>query len=388
MRRSIGFLILVSVLTGILVSFISCPSSATQFKKEDNFFFPDTAVIDDDLFLFSGNVKLDGIIGGDVISACGSLVQGGLVVGSLNAVCQDLDVLGDVRGSVRGFAQNVNVNGRLSRNLLAFGYSVDVKPGARVERDLTAFCGKLTLHGTVGGDLKGGTDELIISGTVKGNVNVKADKITLMPTARILGDLRYASEKEAKIESGAQIVGETVWTPKESKKEKKSGGKFTGTSLITELVFLLALMITGIVLSILCRKNAYQAKQAVGDSFLKSMGLGFVFVIFIPIAILILMVTILGIPIAIISLFAYLVFIYVAKIPVATWLGERILKALGTKKEPSMVWSMILGLAVLTFFLNIPYLEWPVYFVILFTGFGAILSSHRRSGSQVQDKQS
>jgi cytoskeletal protein CcmA (bactofilin family) len=382
MRRSIGFFILEVVLTGLLISLTFCPSSATQFRNEDNFFFPDTAVIDDDLLLLGGNVKLDGIIEGDLISACGSLVQGGIIVGSLNAACQDLDVLGDVRGSVRGFAQNVNVNGRLSRNLLAFGYSVDVKPDAQVERDLTAFCGKLTLYGTVGGDLKGSTEELIISGTVKGNVNVKADKITLMPTARILGHLRYTSEKEAKIESGAQIFGETVWTPKEPKKGKKIADKFTGTSLITELVFLLALMITGIVLTILCRKNAYQAKQAVGDSFLKSMGLGFVFVICIPIAILILIVTILGIPIAIISLFAYLIFIYVAKIPIATWLGERILKTLGTKKEPSMIWSMILGLVVLTIFLNIPYLEWPLYFFVLFTGFGAIICSHRRSGSQ------
>jgi hypothetical protein len=202
-----------------------------------------------------------------------------------------------------------------------------------------------------------------------------------MPTARILGDLRYIGEKQAQIEPGAQVEGEIVWTAKEPRKGKPSS-IFTGKPLIPEILFLLALMVTGIVLTLLCRKNAYQAKQAVQESFLKSLGLGFVFMICIPIAILVLMVTVIGIPIAIISLFAYLVFVYLAKIPVATFLGERILKALGARQEPSLIWSMILGLVVLTLLLNIPYLEWPIYFVVLFTGFGAIITSQRRSGGQ------
>ena len=373
--------IVAMILTTVLVGLTFCPCRATQFKSVDNFFFPDTAVIDDDLVITGGNVKLDGIIEGDLISACGSLVQSGLILGSLNSASQSLDVLGEVRGSVRGFAQNVNVNGRLGRNLLAFGYAVDIKPGAQIERDVTAYCGKLTLYGTVGGDVKGRIGELVISGEVKGNVKVKADKLTLMPTARILGDLRYTGEKEARIEPGAQIVGETVWTRKESQEDKKPTSIFTGKPLIPEFLFLLALMITGIVLTVLCRKNAYQAKQAVGDSFLKSLGLGLVFLICIPIAIVVLMVTIIGIPIAIISLVAYLVFVYVAKIPVATFLGEKIVKGLGKKEEASLIWSMIVGLVVLTLLLNIPYLGWPIYFVVLFTGFGAIITSQRRSGA-------
>jgi cytoskeletal protein CcmA (bactofilin family) len=373
-------LISVSVLSAILIGITLRPCRATQFRSVDNFFFPDTAVIDDDLFIAGGNIKLDGIIEGDLVAAGGSLVQSGLVLGSLNAASQDIDVLGEVRGSVRAFAQNINVNGQLSRNLLAFGYSVDIKPEARIQKDVTAYCGKLTLHGTVGGDIKGGIGELVISGQVEGNVRVKSDKVTLMPTARILGDLRYTAEKEARIEPGAQIEGETVWIRKETGKEKPSS-IFTGKPLIPEILFLLALMVTGIAFTLLCRRNAYQAKQAVRNSFLKSLGLGFVFMICIPIAILVLMVTVIGIPVAIISLFAYLVLAYVAKIPVATFLGEKILKALGDKKEPSLIWSMLLGLVVLTLFLNIPYLEWPIYFVVLFTGFGAIITSQRRSGA-------
>lgn len=370
-----------SILIPILLLLTFHSSSATEFRSADNLFFPDTAIVDDDLFVAGGMIKLDGVIRGDLVAACKSLVQSGVILGSMNSVSRDLDVLGEVKGSVRGFAQNINVNGRLSRNLLAFGYSVDLKPGAEVDMDATIYCSKATLHGNVGGDVEGSMDELIISGTIDGDVSVKAGKITIMPSSRILGDLKYRSCSQAKIESGAQILGETVWTRKEPEKEKKPKAKFTGGFLISEILFLLALMATGVVLTILCKKNAYQAKQAIGGSFLKTLGLGFVFIICIPIGLLFLMITLIGIPIAIICAFAYAVLVYVAKIPVATFVGERILKALGKQGEPSLIWSMLIGLVILTLLLNIPYLSWIIYFVVLFTGFGAIICSHRRSAT-------
>jgi cytoskeletal protein CcmA (bactofilin family) len=372
-------LVSIWILASVFLLFNS--SYGTQFKTVGNFFFPDTAIVDDDLVLAGQNLKLDGTIEGDLISASRSLVQNGLIVGSLNSAAQNLEILGVVNGSVRAAAQNISINGQVNRNLIAFCAALNIRPDAQIEKDVTAFSGEMTLDGKIGGNLKGSVGTLIISGIVNQDVSIDADHITLMPTAQILGNFKYKSEKEAKIESGAQITGETVWTKREAKKEEKPKSIFTGKSLITEILFLIALMITGIVLTLLFKKNAYQAKQAVRESFLKSLGLGFVFMICIPIAIIILIVTIIGIPIAIIGLFAYAILIYIAKIPVATFVGNRIIKALGKEGEPSLIWSMLLGVVILTILLNIPYLEWLIYFVVLITGFGAILLSQRRSAS-------
>lgn len=369
-------------LTALAVLFLFNFSFGTQFRSADNFFFPDTAIIQDDLVTTGGNIKLDGIIEGDLISVSRSLVQSGLILGSLNAMAQDVDVLGEVKGSVRAFGQNINVNGTLDRNLIAFGYSVDVKPGAEIRKDVSAFCGKMTLDGKLGGNLKGSVGELVISGVVNQDVSVEADKITLMPTARILGNLKYKSKKEAKIESGASVSGETIWTQPKATEEKEPKSIFTGKPIIPEILFLLALMVTGVVLTLICRKNAYLAKQAVADSFLKTLALGFVVLVCVPIAVIILIVSVIGMPIAVIALFAYAVLIYIAKIPVATFAGEKIIKALGKEGEPSLIWSMLLGLMVITLLLNIPYLDWLIYLLVLFTGFGAIISSERRSAAQ------
>jgi cytoskeletal protein CcmA (bactofilin family) len=353
-------------------------SLGTQFRSADTFFFPDTAVIQDDLMIAGGNIKLDGIIEGDLISVSRSLVQNGLILGSLNAAAQDVDVLGDIKGSVRAFGQNINVNGKVDRNLIAFGYSVDVKPGAEIREDINVLCGKMTLDGKLGGSLKGSTGELVISGVVNQDVSVEANKITLMPTARVLGNLKYRCGEEAKIEPGASVYGETVWTQPEAAKKKGPRSIFTGKPILPEILFLLALMVTGLVLTLICRKDAEQAQQALADSFLRTLALGFVVFVCVPIAVIILLISIVGIPIAVIALFAYAVLVYIAKIPVATFLGWRIMKVLGKEGQPSMIWSMLLGLVVLTLALNIPYLDWLIYFLVLFTGLGAIISSKRR----------
>jgi len=373
--------ILLIILAILLILFNPHACLGTEFKAGENFLFPDTLIIDDDLVIAGNTIKSDATIRGDLISASSRLVQNGIVEGSVIAGAKDLDILGQVKGSVRGFGQNINVNGKVNRNLIGFGAALSIKPDGEIGGDVTAFCGELTLDGKIGKGLRGSIGTLIISGIINGDVSVNADEITLMPTAKILGDFKYRSKKQAKIESGAQVIGQTLWTKKEKKEEKKAKGIFTAKSLITEILFLFALMLTGIVLTLIFKKNALQAKKAVTTSFLKSLGLGFVFMVCIPIAIVVLIVTILGIPIAIIALFAYAVLIYIAKIPVATALGGMIIKAFGKQGEPSLIWSMLLGLIILTILLNIPYLEWLIYFIVLFTGFGAILISQKQSVS-------
>ncbi len=373
--------ILLTIIAVLLTLFNFDACFGTEFRVGENFFFSDTLSINDDLIIAGNTIKSSATIKGDLLSSSYRLVQNGIVEGSVIAVAKDVDISGQVNGSVSGFGQNINVNGKVNRNLIGFFSALNIKPDADIGGDVTAFGGELTLDGKIGKGLRGSIGTLIISGIVNGDVSVKADKIILMPTAKILGDFKYESQKQAKIESGASVSGQTFWTKEEAKKEKKPKDVFTLKSVITEILFLLALMITGTVLTLIFKKKAYQAKRAVTASFLKSLGWGFVFMVCIPIAIIILIVTILGIPIAIISLFAYAVLIYIAKIPVATALGEKIIKAFGKEGEPSLIPSMLLGLIVLTFLLNIPYLEWLIYFIVLFTGFGAILTSQKQSAS-------
>jgi hypothetical protein len=75
---------------------------------------------------------------------------------------------------------------------------------------------------------------------------------------------------------------------------------------------------TGLVLIALFRKRWENSKNLIGKSLLKSLGLGFVLAVCVPIAALILLVTVIGIPLSILTAVAYLVVFYVAKLIFST----------------------------------------------------------------------
>jgi len=362
-----------------LLLFILLPlgtSSATRFIAKDNIFISESQVIPDDLFVGGQNIKVDGRVEGDLIAGSRTMILTGKVTGSVISAGQNLDILGDVEGSVRALSQTTNINGTIERNVINFGASLNIRHTGKVKRDVTALGNELIVDGEIGRRLRATVGSAVISGTINGDVDLKANSITLMPTARINGNFKYKSEKEAKIEPGAQIAGETEWNKIEPE-EKKDKGFFCTTNLLIRSLLLVACIVTGLFLILIAGKYVKAAEKMVFDSFLKSLGLGFILIVCIPVAIVIFLITLIGIPIAIITLFAYLILFYISKILVGIAVGKKILTGFAKDKEAPLGWSLILGLILLTILTNIPYLGWLIYFVIVFTGFGAAILARK-----------
>lgn len=367
------------VLTLLLLLLVLLPlkiSSATQFKAKDNIFIPESEVIPDDLFVGGQNIKMDGRVEGDLIAGSRTIIVTGQVSGSVFSASQNLDILGQVQGSVRALSQTTNISGIIKRNVINFGACLYIRHTGKVEGDVTALGNELTVDGEIGRKLRVTAGTVVISGTINGDADIKANSITLMPTARIKGNLRYESEKEAKIESGAQIAGETEWI-KTKPKEKEKRAFLTTTDAVIKSLLLLASMLTGLFLILLSKRYVQAAEKNVFDSFLKSLGLGFILIICIPIAIVILLITLIGIPIALITLCAYFVLLYLSQIFVGIALGKKVLTGFAKDKQAPLGWSLILGLILLTVLTSIPFIGWLICFVVLFTGFGAAISARK-----------
>jgi cytoskeletal protein CcmA (bactofilin family) len=351
-------------------------SSATEFKAKDNIFIPESQVIQDDLFAGGNNIKVDGTVEGDLITGSRILIQTGKVFGSIMSAGQNLDFLGEIEGSVRSFSQNTSISGTIKRNLMNFGASLSIRHTGKVEGDVIAFGNELTVDGEIGKGLRATVGSVVISGTINGDVRVEAHSITVMPTAKINGNFKYKSEKEAEIESGAQITGETEWI-KIKPKEKKKKEFFGTTNVVIKSLLLVASIVTGLFMILISKRYVQAAEKSVFGSFLKSLGLGFILVICMPIAIVVFLITLIGIPIALITLFAYLILFYVSKIFVGIALGKKILTGFAKDKEAPLGWSLILGLIVLTVLTSIPFIGWLICFVVIFTGFGAAILARK-----------
>jgi cytoskeletal protein CcmA (bactofilin family) len=363
----------------LLIIFFQQVSWGTQFKSGDNFFYSDTSFIDDDLFIAGGNIKFDGTLTGDLFTGCRSLVQNGKVEGNIMAGAQHIDILGEVKRSVRGFSQDFNINGKVGNNLMAFSSVFNLKHNGEVGKDLTMFGGEATIDGKVGKDLKVYAGTVVLSGTIEGNVLIKADKITLMPTTVINGNFNYTSVKEAKIEPGAKIFGETKWK-KITPNAKKNKGFFAGFSPIRETLFFLSYFVTGLILTLLFKKQAYIIKERALQAPLQSIAFGFVFIVCALVGIIILLITVIGIPLALILFFSSLVLWYLSKIIVSTVVGEWVTRLFKKQGRVSLIWSLFLGLILVTIFKELICLlpsaiGWIIYFlVVICAGIGAVIT--------------
>jgi hypothetical protein len=106
-----------------------------------------------------------------------------------------------------------------------------------------------------------------------------------------------------------------------------------------------------------------------------SIGIGFVGVCIAPAAVVILLITVVGIPISIMLLFGLTIFFYTAKIYVSIAVGRMAMKLLGKGKEIKIGWALLLGLVILTILFSVPFVGWVAYFGVVFWGIGATVQA-------------
>jgi hypothetical protein len=100
-------------------------------------------------------------------------------------------------------------------------------------------------------------------------------------------------------------------------------------------------------------------------------GIGVLCLIALPVAAILVCVTIVGIPVGITALFLYVIALYSTQVFVGAWLGERILGA-GVGFSPALG-RLALGLGIIRLLRVIPYLGALVAAIVIVWGLGALV---------------
>jgi cytoskeletal protein CcmA (bactofilin family) len=327
-----------------------------------------------DLYLYSGTIRIDGVQEGDVTAFTHSLTVTGEVTGDMYVMAETITIDGKVGDSVRYFASGVNINGSIDGDLIVFGGDVTLAPKARVTGDVSAFAGHVVMDGTVDGSLKATGGSVVVGGAIAGNARIKSDEVEIHPNARIGGDLSYTSRNRLDLEGKGIVAGDIDYM--ESKEKEGRGGLPTVGKCFKWIWFTLAGLVAGLAALAIFRRSAPAVLAALSGDTLRSAGFGFMAVIVVPVAAAISCILIITIPLAALVLLLYLVAVYLAKVPVGVWLGQRILKALG-RTDPSPYWSLTTGLLALYVVFPIPVLGTLAWFACLFLGLGAIILGTR-----------
>jgi cytoskeletal protein CcmA (bactofilin family) len=324
-----------------------------------------------DLYLWSQRLDVNGTLDGDLIAWFQSGSIAGTVTQDLAILAQDMRIVGEVGDDVRFLGQNLIIDGTVKGDVLFLGANLVVSDGGSIEGSLLAAGGIAIVNGQVGGDahVAGGT--VTLNGSVAGNAEFLTDGgMVIGPGASIGGDLKYRGPAEGDFDRSI-VAGSITFRPKERKAEHQLEILSRFKTIIWILSFITAI-IAGTVIVALTRDHAWKTAETIRKKPLKSLGIGFIAFICIPIVVLIAFVLILTIPLSLLLLLAYMIALYIAKFYVSIWLGNLILGR-GGRTDKSPIPAMLLGLVVVYLVTAIPVVGTLVGIVIMFFGLGALL---------------
>jgi hypothetical protein len=324
-------------------------------------------VINDDLFVAAQSVEIAGVVNGDVFVAAQSLSVTGTVNGSLHAGGNLINLGGVIKGNVYVGGQSIVVNdSSIGGSILVGGATVSVDKNS-----------------TVGGSVLVGAGTFTLDSQVKRSVYAGSGSFTLGDNTRIGKDLYYGSSNDSgqvSISDKAVITGETFKSEidtangnaKVEMAREKFPAIFRGFRIVSTFVSLLGALIIGFICFKLFGKYFSQVSGIVTESFWKSLGVGFlVSIAFVP-ALIVLLITVIGIPVAGLSLLVFLLYIYLAKIVVGSAFGVWLVGKFNWKKLSTFT-TFALGLAALYVIKMIPFVGGLASVVILWSGLGALI---------------
>lgn len=335
---------------------------------------PVDTVEDKDLYLWAMSLNINGTLDGDVIAWVQYGRISGTVVQDVNAFCQELWIGGEVGDDVRVFGQNITLDGVVRGDVLVFGANVTVNEGAVIEGNLIAGCGVATMNGKVEGDLSMVGGVLNMNGTVAGNARIVMDGgIHLGNEARVGGDLQYSGPSQISLAPG--VVGGNISFIRDVKDDFPNFDKLrmpSGIGILFQVFLFIAALIAGLIIISVTRDHARRTASIIMHKPLKSLGIGFVGAICLPIVMLIALVLIVTAPLSAMIFLTYLVALYISKFYVAIWLGNLILSRRG-RDGASPIPGFLLGLPIVYVLVAIPFIGNLFMILAIFLGFGALL---------------
>lgn len=306
---------------------------------------------DSDLFLFEDVIKIDYPVSGNVFAMGKSITISSSVDGNVFVFTDELNITKDayITNDLFAAAKNVRIAGYVS-NLYCATNILSLEEGGYVTRD--AYCS---------------AEEVNLTGYIRRNAHIASDSINITnPVQAIGGNLDYYSSRESEF-TPTSVSGEII-----HHKENSSGASFK--DFFINLIQSLAYSVIVIFIFLMLEKKVSKVDKVKEKLNIKKIVLkGLLGLVCIPICLIVLLITVVGIPVAL-ALFV----IYCLAISITTGLVSlKIAEIICNKyKIPDTLGKKLLvgSCSVLAILLlsSIPFVGWIISLAQAVLGFGII----------------
>lgn len=328
----------------------------------------------------------------DVFAAGNRIIVTGEIGGDVNAAGSNVTINGIVHDDVRIFAGDATINGDVEGDVMMFGGTLYIAEGSSISGSILVAGGEITINGDIFGDanIYGGSvklngdiegtvyvrsENVAIAGMIGGNTTISAQTLKLNDGTTIRGDLNYW-QGEGEIDSTGKVMGTATFDSElEQKKpinEAEAAGMLAALlAAVTIVSILYAALMIGVFM-LVTRTFFIDAAKKLHTQPWWALLTGFLYFAAMPFAILLLMITFIGIPLALMLLAFYVFSIIFAKV-IASIVFTRWFELRSKKKwHPAAVYFGAIGMYIVLSLLSIiPFVGWLICLFVCVMAFGA-----------------
>lgn len=349
-----------------------------------------TQPVHEDLYVAGGTVTVNAPIYGDLIVAGGTININDTVMNDLLVAGGTVTINGYVADDIRCAGGELHVLKNIGGDLVVTGGKVDIANDVAIAGGLMTGGGEVTANGTVNGDVRCAAGNLVFNGTAAKNFDCRSESLTINGTvmgtavlaarqinvgtaASFHNNVRYWN-REGKLDFGQSLNGTTAEYDA-SLAIKPNAWYYLGHATLLGLVWYLSTVFIFLMLIEYLFRNTFQrAGNSLDHSLLKSLGYGFLFFIGVPLAVGLLLITVIGIPVGVLLMLSYITLVLLATVitslVTANWYNHRF-------EHDWTYWQTVwAAFAVFVLFKMIsltPFWGWLIMILIACIAFGALL---------------
>lgn len=365
MKRYLKFLLAGALIVIPLAGF-AMNANAQSFRTGNNITVPKDRTIDSTLYASGRNIDVAGTVRGDIICAGQNVNISGTVTGDVLCAGQSIHINGTVEGNVRLAGQNVTISGKINKNANVASQSLTTDTDSSIGGDAGVGGQDIILNGSIGRDLALASGNAIVNDTVGRNIHGNLNQLTLQSDANVQGFITITSPNSIQRDDGSEVQGKVT---RDQPTETTNDTSWIGLGWLFTLYILLAMLVVTLVLVLLMPKAFQSASNKALNGIGKTILIGIASTVIVPVVIIGLMFTIIGIPLAILLLLVWLVLLFLSGPFAAYLLGRLLLR----DNAHNAVLVMLLGAITLLILYLVPFLNVLVLLLALWFGLGMIL---------------
>lgn len=342
-------------------------AGAYSIHTGDNVSLSQRKVINDTVYAAGRSVDINSEVYGDVFCAGQDINISGIVHGDVICAGQTVNISGTVDGDVRLAGQDVNLGARVGGNATVGGQSFVLQSNGSVGGDVTSGAQNATLNGKIGRDMVIGSGNVTINSVVGRNIKAQAGQMKLGSGANVGGNIDITSRNHVTKDKGAVVSGKISRTVPKNETKPKHGAIF-GFGIIWFIYWFLAMLVTALVLTLLFPRLFKSVTDRGLPGPWKALGVGFAASILVPVIIVLIAASLIGLPLAILLGLGWLVTLLLSGPVFAFYIGRLVF---GNTFRPLL--AMLVGAAILITLYFIPIFGILAVLAALWIGTGMLL---------------